>query len=1496
MSAPVNCRDCGTPLMTSGALEGRCARCLLELAVEESQLAPSVPSDGITATAASDGSSLFHSSLILGGRYRLLRLLGRGGQGEVWHAFDLKLRAEVALKSVRPDLIRDDRARELLRREVRSARQIVSPNVCRVFDLVVEDGHEMVSMEFVDGTTLADLLRERGPLDLSRAGEIAAQLLAGLEAIHAAGLIHRDLKPGNVMLTLSRRVVVMDFGIARNLHEIQADTIAGTPAYMSPEQAAGLPLDARADVFSAAVVLAEMVSLPEGGTHDSRKRLWADLREDPPRVPAGPWSAVLRRALCRAPEGRYPSAGALARALELEQHAAGRAEQSPYPGLLSFTQGDARFFFGRELEVESLLRQLRRPRLRAVIGPSGAGKSSFLRAGVLPALPAGWSALTCTPTDRPFTALAQALAVEMVGDSEAVLLLPRFEDPGTAILLARRWRQRHEHALLIIDQAEELFTLSGIDGQRRFAELLGRFVLEADVHVLLSLRDDFLLQCQEFEDLRPIFSELMPLTPPLGAALRRALVQPALLSGYRFEDERLVDDMLRDVAQERGTLPLLAFALARLWEHRDREHGLFTRRGYEEIGGVAGALAQHAEATLETIGAVRVPIVREILRHLVTAAGTRALQERDELLSAFPDKRGEAEEVLDRLVEARLLTSFDAPSDEGGTRHRRLEIIHESLLAAWPRLARWRDQDAEGARLRDQLRQAAQLWDERGRPIELLWSGPSLAEYLVWKARYVGRLTAREQAYGRAMEAQAGRRRIRARLGIGAAFAALLIVLAVVSQLWMRSRASEQKAVQQTLRTEAQQLFALGQLEEDRNPTVAFAHALAALERADTPEIRRFALRQLWKGPLAFVRSEGSNGGNSSLSFSADGEWLADWGTDARVWRRDGSGPFDVRRSFPRNVIAQFAGDGRRLVIFGPRSSGTTGADVLGLPELTLLKQIETPGEGLLAVRGDRLITAKPRAPTGSGADILVRSLIAGDAQTRGSLSGGVRRLQIDASGDGYVISYPGERQVLASTLKAGVAGQRIALRTAATVSNFWRADNGDQIAVLDDAGTLRVGSVGDASEPRQLIGSPLKPEERINGVAFDRISRWLVAALEGQGLRMWDLAGPPDAEPLMLGRGTVTTIAAGFEPAGRWLAAEDLNGVTFWPATRRWPSVLRVSAGGSRDVAFDPNGRWIAASAGRGGVEIWPSTVNGLPRRHVPADVSQLAVSPDGQLLATGTRSGSVLVLPVAGSGFRELRGFQGWVDSVAFDATGRRIAADGPMDGGRRHVIGVFDLQTGDVETFDPGDGKDINTVAFLPDGSLLVAGFGGLRRLDVKTGSFELLLAQPGGAFLGPDGRHVLLLDTGDNVQEPVGTASVYDLRERRSWPLSSHGDQVTLMAWDPSGKRVVTGSRDGTVRVGPVTGEEPHLLMGHQAPIWGVRVDPTGRFVGSTSQDGTVRIWPMPEGQPLHTWSRDALLDKFRSLTNVRIVPDASAATGYRTTFLPFQGWDREPPTW
>src|SRR5207249_11392159 len=123
---------------------------------------------------------------------------------------------------------------------------------------------------------------------------------------------------------------------------------------------------------------------------------------------------------------------------------------------------------------------------------------------------------------------------------------------------------------------------------------------------------DFLFYCHRFESLSPIFSELTALGAPIGAALRRALVQPALRCGYRFEDESLVDDILAEVEGERGALPLMAFAVSQLWHKRDRERGLLTRRAYDQIGGVAGALAQHAEATMETIGAERISIVRAL--------------------------------------------------------------------------------------------------------------------------------------------------------------------------------------------------------------------------------------------------------------------------------------------------------------------------------------------------------------------------------------------------------------------------------------------------------------------------------------------------------------------------------------------------------------------------------------------------------------------------------------------------------------------------------------------------------------------------------------------------------------------------------------------------------------------------------------------------------------------------------------------------------------------
>jgi hypothetical protein len=166
-------------LPANGAIAGLCPQCLLSLALQDSAL----DRDSDEAPAP-DGQG---SGRILGERYQIRAILGRGGMGEVWRAFDLKLRVDVALKAVLADRAENERARDMLRREVRSAREVVSPNVCRIFDLVVEEGQELVSMEFIDGTTLAETLRVRGPLPLPEAREIASQFLSGIEAIHHAG-------------------------------------------------------------------------------------------------------------------------------------------------------------------------------------------------------------------------------------------------------------------------------------------------------------------------------------------------------------------------------------------------------------------------------------------------------------------------------------------------------------------------------------------------------------------------------------------------------------------------------------------------------------------------------------------------------------------------------------------------------------------------------------------------------------------------------------------------------------------------------------------------------------------------------------------------------------------------------------------------------------------------------------------------------------------------------------------------------------------------------------------------------------------------------------------------------------------------------------------------------------------------------------------------------------------------------------------------------------
>jgi serine/threonine-protein kinase len=216
-------------------------------------------------------------------RYRIVGLLGTGGMGEVYRADDLKLRQPVALKFLPVALSRDTRRLERFHHEVRVARQVSHPNVCRVYDIGEADGQQFISMEYVDGEDLASVLRRMGRPSKDKAIQIARQLCAGLAAAHDKGVLHRDLKPHNVMVDERGKVRITDFGLAGFAEEFTGGEVsAGTPAYMAPVQLAGREVSVKSDLYGLGLVLFVLFTGQRAFEGATRQEIQRSRDETPP--------------------------------------------------------------------------------------------------------------------------------------------------------------------------------------------------------------------------------------------------------------------------------------------------------------------------------------------------------------------------------------------------------------------------------------------------------------------------------------------------------------------------------------------------------------------------------------------------------------------------------------------------------------------------------------------------------------------------------------------------------------------------------------------------------------------------------------------------------------------------------------------------------------------------------------------------------------------------------------------------------------------------------------------------------------------------------------------------------------------------------------------------------------------------------------------------------------------------------------------------------------
>src|SRR5579862_676790 len=286
------------------------------------------PSGGESRAASvparvSSGEGLFAAGMVLAARYQVIGLLGKGGMGEVYRANDLTLDQPVALKFLPESMARDAGMLARFHNEVRVARQVSHPNVCRVYDLGEVNGRPYLSMEYIDGEDLGSLLRRIGRLPADKAVEFARRICAGLAAAHDKGVLHRDLKPSNIMVDSQGRVFITDFGLAAVTGELrEAQSREGTPAYMAPEQLSGSEVTARSDIYALGLVLyemfagkrpfeagtlAEMIRLQQSSTPASLTTVVKDLD---PAV-----ERVIRRCLSADPRQRPASALAVAAAL-----------------------------------------------------------------------------------------------------------------------------------------------------------------------------------------------------------------------------------------------------------------------------------------------------------------------------------------------------------------------------------------------------------------------------------------------------------------------------------------------------------------------------------------------------------------------------------------------------------------------------------------------------------------------------------------------------------------------------------------------------------------------------------------------------------------------------------------------------------------------------------------------------------------------------------------------------------------------------------------------------------------------------------------------------------------------------------------------------------------------------------------------------------------------------------------------------------------------------